>query len=1152
MILQKVSILFIAFIISLLQPAGVDSGLRKNLSTYPSSSPDSLLLQVSKAGWNPQRLSLMKYYLTDSYASAEYDLSLLKDLKNDFRKALLQAILLKKQNKYGEIYDTLNSYLNVIPHYLPYYDEFITAANASGRLQLLQSKVESSNEFHPREKNYLLGLIDYQNADYNSSKERFEKSLQTDTTNKYILYKLSYSYRSLGDYNKALRLIKRAGDMSESDPYFRVKVFLAEGALYFLSGEYDLADDIYKKAFKMAQDNQMLENSGFAYVALGIMDDIQGFTDKARTKYQNAVDIAEKIQNQGLKAYAYSELGVSYSYTNELIEAKENYLKSYNLYKKLGNRLRLSLLSENIGKIYMSIFNYESAIKYYNEGIEFAGDNKRSLILNLTGLADAYSNLSNYSEALKYYNEAKKLSADIKAVELSIKINSGLGALNYNLDRTDNALSYYLQAESECGKINNPFLTADIYDKLGTVYSALDSLNIAEQYFLEAEKLSRQNNSSYTALLSAINRAEVIVKKGEYSNALVLLNTITKGTSSRNFPYLEARAENLRGSILVERDDFEGAQSAYNHTIEILKDLNEKTLEVEAYFNLAKLNDSRNFSDAAESYYRSAIALIEDVSRSLFRQEDVQISYFSGNRDVFDAFAEHYLRLKKYHRAFELINKSQSRSLLQNLNNIKLQSLLEDSTVLSKLYDYDWIIHSGIYSREKTEEIKGRLVALKKSLVNSNPELSHYLNMENWPSISEIQNSLSEDENLISYYSNGKILYAFLINKHKFKPFSFEISSKQLDEMIAAISPYFDNIPGKTNAFYNQDLFSFNAEASNILYKKIFEPVVKDIPHEQKIIISPCTELIAIPMEFLVTSYSSEESPYSYSNKKFLLTDYDISYSPSATAFIQQKKNHLKNNGKVLLVGDPSINTTSLEFSERRGLLDEPPGIPRNLALLPLKYSGEEVSSIGEIINAATILLKKNATETNFKENAGLSRIIHLSTHSFLYKKQPLIFFSNTYDAENDGFLEAGEIVKLKLNSDLVVLSSCNSGLGSIDKSEGILGLTKAFFEAGSKSVVVSLWDVNDRYTSKLMTLFYEKLSMGYSKSKALRLAKSEFIQKYSPNPYYWSAFVLSGNINPVELKPHKNMSLSIMILLTIIAAALVVVMIIHRKKITS
>ncbi len=1151
MIIQKVTILLIAFIFTLLQPSGVESKLIQNKPAEIINSPDSLILLVKKEGWTPQRLSLMKYYLADSYAPAENDQALLKDLKNDFRKSLLQAVLLKKQNKYNEMYDTLDFYLHSAPHYLPYYNELVFAAGASSRMQLLESRIEVSDGIHPREQNYLLGLIGYQNADYASAKEHLEKSFSSDSTDKYILYQLSYAYRSLGDYNKALMLTKKAEHLTSGDLYFLVKIYLAEGALYFLSGEYDLADSIYKKAYNIAQDNHMKENSGRSYVALGIMDDIQGFTDKARLKYQSAVDISEKIQDPELKAYAYSELGVSFSYTNELIEAKENYLKSYALYKRIGNRLRLALLSENIGKIYMALFNYESAISCYKEGLEYAGDNKRSLVLNLTGLADAYSNLSNYSESLKYYNQAKRLSSEIKAVELSININGGLGALNYNLDRPDNALVYYLQAESECGKIDNPFLTADIYDKLGTVYSSLDSLDIAEQYFSKAEKLAGENRASYTALLSVVNRAEILVKKKEFSKAMVVLNSITRNFSV-NSPYIQARAENLRGTILEKRDDFEGAQAAYNRTLEIVKNLNEKTFQVEADFNLAKLNDSKNLNDEAEKYYKSAIAIIEDVSRPLFRQEDVQISYFSGNRDIYDSFAEHYLRLKQYRRAFELINKSHSRSMLQNLNNLKLQTLLGDSTVLSTLYDYDWIIHSGIYNRKKTEEVKGLLADLKLSLVNSNPELRPYLNMESSLSINEIQNSLTDDENIISYYSDKNSLYAFLLTRNTFKAYRFDISPNELAGMLADISPYFENLPGKTDAFYNQDLFSFNAEASNSLYRKIVEPITKDIPHEQKIIFSPCTELISIPLEFLVTSYKADESPYSYTNKKFLLTDYDISYSPSATAFVKQQKNNLKNNGKVLLVGDPSINTGSSEFAERRGLLDDPPGIPRNLALLPLKYSREEVSSIGEIINASTILLNKNATETNFKENARLSRIIHLSTHSFLYKKQPLIFFSNTYDAENDGFLEAGEIVRLKLNSDLVVLSSCNSGLGSIDKSEGILGLTKAFFEAGSKSVVVSLWDVNDKYTSKLMTLFYEKLSMGYSKSKALRLAKSEFIQKYSPNPYYWSAFVLSGNISPVQMKPHKNMSLSIMILLTIIAAALVVVVIIHRKRLTA
>ncbi len=1149
MVIQKVTILLFALIVSFLQPAEIDSKYSGAVSLTDFNYPDSLLSQVNNNGWNHHLISSFKTYLVNSESPPEKEFNLIRNLKNDYQKALLNALILKKQNKFTEMYDTLNSHLNVVPRFLQYYNELVFAASASDMLTILESKIEVTKGFHPREKNYLLGLINYQKADYNSAKEYFEKSLQSDTTNKFILYELSYSYRSLGDYKKALSFIRKAELNSNDDVDFLVQSQLAEGALYFLSGEYDQANDIYNRSYNLSVENHLKNDEGLSYVALGIMDDIQGFITKARDKYKQALVIADKIHNIELEAYAHSELGVSYSYTNELIDERDNYLKSYRLFKQMGNQLRLSLLSDNIGKIYLSIFNYESAIKYYKDGIEFAGDNKRSLVLNLTGMADAYTNLANYSEALKYYNQAKKLSSEINEIELSVNISSGLGALNFNLDRPQNALGYYLQAESECSRINNPFLTADIYDKLGVVYSSLDSLDISENYFNEARSMALQNHAAYTSALSGIDLSEVLVKKKEYIGALAALKESLKNSSPEEFPYLHARSEIIKGNILERQNDLDGAEASYNKALRLVKDLNEKNLKVEAYYCLAKLSDKKNLYKIAESYYSAAVKIIEDVSRPLFSQEDVQISYFSGNHDVYDSFAEHYLGLNEYNKAFDLINKSHSRNMIQNLNNLKLHSMVNDSAALSKLYDYDWIIHSGLYGEQKTETIKAKLMELKLSLTRANPGLAQYLNMEKWPGLDEIQNSLNSDENLVSYYSTDDNLYAFLISRNKFEPFKLDISRKQLVGMINNISPYFENTISKTDAFYNQDLFSFNAKASFELYKSVVKPVIRNIPQDKKIIFSPCTELLSMPFEFLVTDYNEDESPYYYKNKKFLLKDYNISYSPSATAFLQQQKNNLKNDGDVLLVGNPSINTESTEFAERRGLLDESSGIPRNLAFLPLKYSGEEVNSIGEILNANTILLDKNATETNFKQNASLRRIIHLSTHSFFYHKQPLIFFSNTYDAENDGFLEASEIVQLKLNSDLVVLSSCNSGLGSVDESEGILGLTKAFFEAGSKSVVVSLWDVNDKYTSRLMTLFYEKLSMGYDKSKALRLAKIDFIKNYSANPYYWGAFVLSGNISPVQLKHNKNISFSIIMLMMIIAAALVVVLIINKKK---
>ena len=113
--------------------------------------------------------------------------------------------------------------------------------------------------------------------------------------------------------------------------------------------------------------------------------------------------------------------------------------------------------------------------------------------------------------------------------------------------------------------------------------------------------------------------------------------------------------------------------------------------------------------------------------------------------------------------------------------------------------------------------------------------------------------------------------------------------------------------------------------------------------------------------------------------------------------------------------------------------------------------------------------------------------------------------------------LKEVKYLQLKLNSDLVVLSSCRSGLGEIDEAEGVIGMQKSFFEAGAKSVVVSLWDVNDKYTSLFMQSFYKYLSEGFDKSEALRKAKIFFKENYSANPYYWSAFVLSGDVSKIH-----------------------------------
>jgi len=326
--------------------------------------------------------------------------------------------------------------------------------------------------------------------------------------------------------------------------------------------------------------------------------------------------------------------------------------------------------------------------------------------------------------------------------------------------------------------------------------------------------------------------------------------------------------------------------------------------------------------------------------------------------------------------------------------------------------------------------------------------------------------------------------------------------------------------------YVNEDLFSFNALAAYQLYEKVFKAFLSRIPKESNLIVSFPPELVKLPIEMLVTEWNDGESPYYYSDKKFLLDEYQISYTPSAGIYLIQMDKTEYNNDQNLLIGDPFINNAEYSLSVRSGLVDVNPSSSRNILLFPLEYSQDEINSIDKTIANNLIFTSDEATESNFKKNASSSNVVHLSTHSFLIKDQPLIFFSSQEDEKDDGFLELGEIVQLNLKSELVVLSSCRSGLGKVDIAEGIIGMQKAFFEAGSKSVIVSLWDVNDKYTSYFMKDFYKHLAEGITKSDALRQAKLDFIKNYSANPYYWSAFVLSGNPSSLKLEQASTFGL--------------------------
>lgn len=196
----------------------------------------------------------------------------------------------------------------------------------------------------------------------------------------------------------------------------------------------------------------------------------------------------------------------------------------------------------------------------------------------------------------------------------------------------------------------------------------------------------------------------------------------------------------------------------------------------------------------------------------------------------------------------------------------------------------------------------------------------------------------------------------------------------------------------------------------------------------------------------------------------------------------------------------------------------------RNEELCPLPEAETEVTSAAKTLGTAgnKVFIGRSASEKTFKSLAPNYGRIHLATHGVIDNRHPLyshlLLTKTDGDLENDGLLEAREIMNVKLDADLAVLSACETANGKIAPAEGVMGMSWAFFVSGTRSMLVSQWRVNSLSTSELMVNFYQTLETSrdqsrVSKPQALRQAtlKSMKAQRYR-HPFYWAAFVMIGN----------------------------------------
>ncbi|WP_375577998.1 CHAT domain-containing tetratricopeptide repeat protein [Marivirga tractuosa] len=718
--------------------------------------------------------------------------------------------------------------------------------------------------------------------------------------------------------------------------------------------------------------------------------------------------------------------------------------------------------------------------------------------LNQSNIADLLNNIglvyvrnepaiavSYYEKALDIYSESEAENLD-KIIQISI--NTSLAEINQG--NQINALRILNEALSKWKRSHEAGLPTEAFIKanIGNVYLATDQLVLANDYLNEARIIYLQNYGQRNSELANVfaQLSELELKSGSYVKSLEFIQKALKANSfefdatdfTKNPTADDANKLNIQLTLLMRKaiilESFYFGYSLKKSHLELALATIDEADSILENIRAGTTNkkDLLELSDLASELY-------EDGQRIALQLQKVTLL---GTGFLEKAFQ--YAEISKS----SLLKTAVVESEAQSFAGIPAEVLEQEKALSSELayLNTQISLESEISKlnllRDQYFQLKQKHQQFIEKLEREYPEYFNLKHKDSFVSLRDIQDKLKNDEAIIEYSmapkSNQIILY--LITKDGLSYHRIY----ELDDVLRFLRAY------RNTLIYNLQ-GSFQSIAHN-LYDYLFPiKLNKDI---NKLVLIPDGELATIPFEALVKTQNDNSAFY---NLDYLVKSFDIHYSYSASLY--QSNDNARYGNEALLI-------SPIEFGQ-------------GIAMLPASEQESEhfKSWCDQRAMSIESLVKSDATKARFKNSAlDEYRFIHLATHGTVDLQSPDlsgVYFKQDDKEPNNNILYVGEIYGLSINAELVVLSACETGLGKINRGEGVMGLGQAFAYSGADNLILSLWKVADESTSLLMQSFYQE-ELGnetHSFSSGLREAKLSMINSDYSAPYYWAPFILWG-----------------------------------------
>ncbi|MBV9308184.1 MAG: CHAT domain-containing protein [Acidobacteriaceae bacterium] len=894
------------------------------------------------------------------------------------------------------------------------------------------------------------------------------------------------------DVPKALTLAEAAliiaGEL-ENDEALARGLRAKANALWFM-GDCRSAVDLFERAAvlfeqigKMDEVGRTLSSSIQSLTLLGEYD--QAFAVAARAR-----DIFTALGEAWRVARLEINVANIYHRQNRFVDALPAYERAYRELLPYKDMEGVGVALHNMAVCLIALDDYPEALKTYERVREFCRQHEMPLLMaqadyNIAGLHYLRGDYTKALEILRSAREICRKNEDTYHLGLC------------DLDQSEIYLELRLVAEA----FEMAHDSFEHFQKLGMGYESVRSLtnlaiavnlqgdsSRALKLFAQAKEIISGENNQVWAYLIDLYQALVLADRNEFSEACSFCTAASDFFRSAHIPSKYVLCLLLLTRIYLRTGEVEEAARHCQEALHVLETLDSPTLFYQAQYLQGRIYEALGRPEQAYDAYKTSRDALEAL-RSSLQKEELKIGFMRNRLEVYEHMIQLCLNRGECsaEETFLHVEAAKSRTLRDlmiggpQLGKDEFQESQTDRQARELRKELNWYYHriereqlsqTGLSAQQAqilVSQAKERERELLRVLLEAPPSASvgAALRHSSTATMAQIRAALGSDMALIEYFSIDEKVYAAVVTHetvkficvalsediaHSFRLLKFQLSKSHLN------SNYRER--------FGETLLKSVHSHLRALYEKLIAPL-RSLLSAQDLVIVPYGPLHALPFHAL------------FDGQRYLIDQFRICYAPSASIFAH-----------------PHVRPEVCGMSSLILGVDDP----------KTPFIREEVEAVAAVAPEPQVLFGPEATEQALREKGYSSRLIHIASHGLFRQDSPM--FSAIRLA--DSYVNLYDLYRMNLPVELLTLSGCVTGMNVVEEGDELLGLTRGLLYAGARSLLLSLWDVDDRSTSEFMKEFYFQLQTKQRKIDAHQAATVKMRERY-PHPYHWAPFKMIG-----------------------------------------